>query len=71
MRYCSNCSKELQYDIQFCPGCGASLQATARAPMASEPVYVEEKPVQKSHKDIIAIIIVLAILARQDFVTTQ
>ena len=39
--------------------------------MASESVYVDEKPVQKSHKDIIAIIIVLAILARQDFVTAQ
>ena len=63
MRYCPNCGKELQDDMQFCPGCGASRQATAGTPMESEPAYAEEKPVKKSHKGIIAIIIILAILA--------
>ena len=67
MRYCRNCGKELQDDMQFCPSCGASMQATARAPMASEPVYTEEKPAKKSHKGIIAIIIILAILAGAGF----
>ena len=67
MRYCRNCGKELQDDMQFCPSCGASMQATARAPMASEPVYAEEKPAKKSHKGIIAIIIILAILAGAGF----
>ncbi len=63
MRYCPNCGKELQDDMQFCPGCGTSLQANARAPMASEPVYAEEKTAKKSHKGIIVIIIILVILA--------
>ena len=25
MKYCRNCGKELNSDIQYCPNCGASL----------------------------------------------
>ena len=62
MRYCSNCGKELQDDMQFCPGCGIPVSTTVGDPGIAETV-VQEKPPKKKHKGIVAIIIVLALLA--------
>lgn len=67
MRYCSNCGKELQDDMQFCPGCGTPVQTTAKEPMADETVFANEKPPKKKHKVIIAAIIVIALLAGAGF----
>ena len=67
IRYCSNCGKELQDDMQFCPSCGASVQATVRTPMVPEPAFTDERPTKKSHQGIVEVIILLAILAGAGF----
>ena len=43
------------------------MQATARTPMVSEPVFAEERPTKKSHQGIVEVIILLAILAGAGF----
>ena len=42
MRYCSNCGKELQDDMQFCPSCGTPVQMTAEEPRMNEAVFIED-----------------------------
>lgn len=63
MRYCSNCSKELQDNMQFCPSCGTPVQTASEDSIAGETVFPEEKVPKKEHKGIIAAIIILALLA--------
>lgn len=67
MRCCSNCGKELQEDMQFCPSCGIPVQTIAEQPTEDETVVVEEKAPKKKRKGIAAIIIVLALLAGAGF----
>ena len=67
MRYCSNCGKELQDDMQFCPSCGTPVQMTAEEPRMNEAVFIEDTVPKKKHKGIVAIIIVLVLLAGAAF----
>ena len=61
MKYCSTCGKELQEDMQFCPGCGTPVQMTTE-PKPDETFFAEELTPKKKHKGIVAIIIVIMLM---------
>ena len=62
MRYCSNCGKALQNDMQFCPSCGTPVQTASEDSIANETVFVEERAPKKKRKGIVIAIIVLTLL---------
>lgn len=59
MKYCSNCSKELLDDMQFCPSCGTPIHTDAEHPLANGTAIAAEKGSKKKRKGIGAVIIIL------------
>lgn len=49
--------------MQFCARCVTPVLNTAEGPQMDDPVFVENWSSKKKHRDIIAIIIVLILLA--------
>ncbi|MCQ2548159.1 MAG: zinc ribbon domain-containing protein [Clostridia bacterium] len=68
MKYCTKCGRELQDDMQFCPGCGSAVETSVNehekaAPEEEKTVPVAEEPKpKKNKKGIIAIIIAIVVI---------
>ena len=60
MKYCTNCGKGLQDDMQFCPSCGTPVQMSLNNSVPEETTKIEEPPKKKSK--ILPVIIILAII---------
>ena len=56
MKYCPNCGKELQDDMQFCPSCGT------QTPITDETIIAEEKPSKKKRKGIRIFFLLTAVI---------
>ena len=41
MKYCSNCGKELDDGVKFCPGCGLSVEGTPNIAVEAENTQAE------------------------------
>lgn len=63
MSYCSNCGKEIQDGMQFCPNCGVPVYNDAEETMTNSTASVEEKAPKKRRKGIVAVIILLVVFA--------
>ena len=62
MKYCSNCGKEMQDDMMFCPYCGKPYNLDVNnAELSNQKIiYIENKP-KKKHRVLKIVLILLAI----------